>query len=164
MTLGQGAQADLKNANGADASVAAVKDYPTNIQNYVVRDDGTQVISTVRGLEELETPCKDLGIDRTTAFREAIITAGEDDPMHHGYYSSSQKTAIMSDLDNSRYGPSFTGNKVFQSQILFEEWSKEAGTGVGSLRWVVRSDIANEVSKPPRPTPVISALIFTMFP
>ncbi len=152
LSTGQGVEADLKAAKDPDASVAAVNDYSTNIKNYEVADGGTKILFDSNYYKNLETPFNNLGIDGDTEFRDVRISAGEDDPIHLGYYSHSQKTAIMADLDNSRYGPDFTGNKVYQSQILFEEWSKEAGGDVQSLKWVVRSDIANEVSgllKPP---------------
>ena len=150
LTTGQGVEADLKAAKDPDANSVAVKDYPANIKNYKVADSDTKVLLDIDYLKGLVRPFKDLGINGNTDFREALIDAGEDDPIHEGYYSHDQKTAVMSDLDNSRYAASFTGNKVFQSQILFAEYSKEAAGDVSSLRWVARSDIANTVSEYPK--------------
>ena len=149
LSQGQGLESDLKAASGPDSNVAAVADYSTNIKNYKIGDGETRIPYQVSYLEPLQTPFTALGIDGTTEFRQVLVDAGEPDPIHEAFYSGSQKTAIMADIDNSRYASEFTGNRVFQSQILFEEWSKEAvsaGAEATSLRWIVQSEIENLVS------------------
>ena len=143
---GRGVQADLAAAHGPDSAVAAVANYPANIKSYRVVEE-TSVPSETSDLYGLKGPFSALNIDGSTERNRAFILADGREPIHEGYYSASEKAAIMADLDNRNYGTSIKKeNRVFQSQILFEEFSKAAGGDVSSLRWVLRSDITNPVS------------------
>ncbi|KAG4434489.1 hypothetical protein IFR05_010032 [Cadophora sp. M221] len=73
-----------------------------------------------------------------------IVTEEQTAPAAIFYHSPSQKTTVLSELFNSRVGAKYgkTLTKVKWSEILFQTWSREAGSKTAELKYITYSSVS----------------------
>ncbi|KAH7311981.1 hypothetical protein BKA65DRAFT_542871 [Rhexocercosporidium sp. MPI-PUGE-AT-0058] len=120
--------------------------YATDIQSYTGYDRPTVTVSDVEPVSMSRAegaPPIDFKLEGSW-MRYKIIASSQDQPAAIFYHSSSQKTAVLSELFNSRVGNSYgvSLTKVKWSEMLFQTWAREAGARTSELKYITYGSVS----------------------